>query len=332
MGFFPYLVVLLCLWVTVLLLQAVGLWGLTKHILHLLLMIFYGFLFAWVLEPWIMRYKIGTRVIRVVFVYLMFGLFCGLILWACIPRFVLLWKDITMEFPNWMMMVKQQIPETIWNQGYQLMVQKTVGFMDGMGNVGMIFMSAFFISIDMEHLKRLYHQFFHFSFLDENFYHTACNIIYQYTKGVGLDLLFLFLSASVLLWLFQFPNAFVYAILLALFNLFPVIGPLVGWLFISAIAWLSYQQFPMVLIVLLFLLQQIESNWIQPLIFKKVMELRPTLTFISLLVCGGLFGVMGMIFSPIVAGIVQLMFRSFLFSKKRKTVGTWDEVWYNFQD
>ncbi|MDD6467459.1 MAG: AI-2E family transporter [Erysipelotrichaceae bacterium] len=313
-------------------LQAIGLWDLTIHVFHLLLMIGYGFVFAWILEPWIMKWNFSSRMVRVFLVYLILGGIGSLLLWACIPQMIVLLQDMVQVFPKWLFIIKQQIPEELWTQGYQFMFQKTMGLMDGMTNFGMVFMSAFFISIDMDHIKNLYHRLFSVSFFDENFYYTSYNIIYQYTKGIGLDLLFLFLTTSLLLSLFQFPNAPVYAILLAFFNLFPVIGPLIGWLFLTMIALLSYQEFPFLLIVLLFIIQQIESNWVQPFIFKKVMELRPTLTLVSLFICGRLFGLFGMMISPIVAGIVQLMFRSFLFSKKQKTVGTWEEVWYNFQD
>ena len=62
------------------------------------------------------------------------------------------------------------------------------------------------------------------------------------------------------------------------------------------------------------------------------MHLQPIVTLISLFICGSVFGIFGMLFSPIIAGIVQLVFRSFLFSKRTKSVGSWEDVWYNFED
>ena len=168
--------------------------------------------------------------------------------------------------------------------------------------------------------------------MDSNFVKTADSIIFQYTKGVLMDLCILYVVFCSVLYFFQFPESFIVAAILALSNLFPIFGPLLGFIVFVCMCLVSYEKFPVVLVVLIFVWQQMESNWIQPLIFKKVMHLKPIVTLISLFVCGSLFGIFGMLFSPIIAGIVQLIFRSFIFSKRNKTVGSWEDVWYNFED
>ncbi len=84
--------------------------------------------------------------------------------------------------------------------------------------------------------------------------------------------------------------------------------------------------------LIVWILQQVESNVIQPLIFNKTMDVRPILTFISLFVCDALFGIPGVLLSPIVASIIQITFRSYLHSKTSDKVGEWEDIWYDFDD
>ena len=85
---------------------------------------------------------------------------------------------------------------------------------------------------------------------------------------------------SILLFIFQFPESFIVAAILALSNLFPIFGPLFGFVVFVLLCLMMYPQFPFLLVILVFVFQQIESNWIQPLIFKKVMHLKPIVTLI----------------------------------------------------
>ena len=78
-----------------------------------------------------------------------------------------------------------------------------------------------------------------------------------------------------------------------------------------------------------FIQLQVLKTRVQPLIFKKVMNLRPVYTLIALLAGGCFFGMIGIILAPILAAIVQLAYRSYLFAKCTETVGTWETVWYN---
>ena len=121
------------------------------------------------------------------------------------------------------------------------------------------------------------------------FYKTSSRVVYHYLRGLALDLLFLMITVSVLLLIFSVPNAVFYAIMLCAVQSDSLSGrngrsdrdP-------ACAIFLQPAQIPWVLGVLLWLIQQIEANWVQPLIFKKVMNLRPVYTLIALL-AGGLF-------------------------------------------
>ena len=201
---------------------------------------------------------------------------------------------------------------------------------DRLSFFGVSFLGAYFIALDMEAfgriLKKRLPSYQHWLL----FYKTSSRVVYHYLRGLALDLLFLMITVSVLLLIFSVPNAVFYAIMLALFNLIPYLGATVGQIVILLAQYFATGQIPWLLGVLLWLVQQIEANWVQPLIFKKVMNLRPVYTLIALLAGGCFFGMIGIILAPILAAIVQLAYRSYLFAKCTETVGTWETVWYNF--
>lgn len=310
---------------SVLLLQSMGIWNTVISLLSILMQLVYGFLLALILEVYIHRVPSSKRIIQVMVVYVCIALVLILLLWYGIPKLILWYQQITIDIPSLFLIVKEWIPDDWLLSVPSMVVEKTSSMMESVKQLGFIFTCAIFVSFDLESITK-------YIKLDTNFIKTADSIIFQYTKGVLLDLVLLYLVFSILLFIFQFPESFIVAAILALSNLFPIFGPLLGFGVFVILSLVSYDYFPFLLVVLVFIFQQIESNWIQPFIFKKVMHLKPIVTLISLFVCGKLFGIFGMLFSPIIAGIVQLVIRSFVFSKRNKTVGSWEDVWYNFED
>ncbi|MBQ9841461.1 MAG: AI-2E family transporter [Erysipelotrichaceae bacterium] len=285
----------------------------------------YGFLLSLILEVYIHRVPSNKRIVQVMVVYVCIALVLILLLWYGIPKLILWYQQITIDIPSLFLLVKEWIPDDWLLSVPSMVVEKTSSMMASIKQLGFIFTCSIFISFDLESITK-------YIKLDINFIKTADSIIFQYTKGVLLDLILLYLVFGILLFIFQFPESFIVAAILALSNLFPIFGPLFGFVVFVLLCLMTYPQFPFMLVILVFVFQQIESNWIQPFIFKKVMYLKPIVTLISLFICGSLFGIFGMLFSPIIAGVVQLIIRSFVFSKRNKTVGSWEDVWYNFED
>ena len=97
--------------------------------------------------------------------------------------------------------------------------------------------------------------------------------------------------------------------LLAFLNLFPYIGATIGIVLIGIIALLEYSSFPWVLFIVIFILQQIEGNLVQPMIFHKTMHVRSLLTFVFLFIMEAIFGIFGALLSPIAAAMTQIAIR-----------------------
>ena len=68
------------------------------------------------------------------------------------------------------------------------------------------------------------------------------------------------------------------------------------------------------------ILQYIESAYLQPMLFSKKLKLHPIALFISLSFFGDLFGIVGMILSPL------FLIYSFLILKLLKELNVYDKV------
>lgn len=207
----------------------------------------------------------------------------------------------------------------------QGMVSTTVFF-------SIAYVSAFFISIDLSFWKKVIHKTIPVHKRYYTFYHTFSSVVFQYLTGTIIDMLFIAISSFIVLFLFHFPNAFLYSVLLAFLNLFPYIGATIGIVLIGIIALLEYSSFPWVLFIVIFILQQIEGNLVQPMIFHKTMHVRPLLTFVFLFIMEAIFGIFGALLSPIAAAMTQIAIRSWMHSKTNDSIGKWEDIWIDFDE
>lgn len=327
-----------CLLITMILLRMLGWDSVLMAVLHALSPLVFSCLIVFLFEPFVEKLPF-PRGISCSLVY--FG-FVGLLVLGIGMMVPLVMEQgsqllneagrlrsqlAAAEFFNW---AGQLDWHGVFAAGYEAAMSATRSAVDRLSFFGVGFLGAYFIALDMEAfariLKKRLPSYQHWLL----FYKTSSRVVYHYLRGLALDLLFLMISVAVLLLIFKVPNAVFYALMLALLNLIPYLGATVGQIIILLAQYFATGQIPWMLGILLWLIQQIEANWVQPLIFKKVMNLRPIYTLIALLAGGCFFGMIGIILAPILAAIAQLAYRSYLFAKCTETVGTWESVWYNF--
>ena len=91
-------------------------------------------------------------------------------------------------------------------------------------------------------------------------------------------------------------------------NLIPFIGPLLGIIPLAIIGYSISPYVAIISIAIVLLVQLLESNIIQPLIFKNVIKLHPIEGLIGVLIFSYLFGAIGLIFSPLLVVAFKLLF------------------------
>lgn len=118
------------------------------------------------------------------------------------------------------------------------------------------------------------------------------------------------LFTYVTLTILGVPFAVPLAVLFAFFDLIPLIGSVLGGIIVGAVS--AFVDFPVALIVwavALTVYQQVENNFIQPLVYGRTVELHPLAVLVAVLIGASLLGILGALIAIPAAATVQIVLR-----------------------
>ena len=147
------------------------------------------------------------------------------------------------------------------------------------------------------------------------------DLLSRYFVGLLLQVVILFVLYSIILLVFGVNNAIAVALIAAIFNLIPYIGPLFGGIFILILTTTSYlgSDFPTVILPKLmyvligYLGVQLIDNFVnQPLIFGTSVKSHPLEIFLAILIFGLLFGIGGLIVAVPFYTAIKVIAKEFL--------------------
>ncbi|SNB02699.1 putative transporting permease [Flavobacterium psychrophilum] len=143
----------------------------------------------------------------------------------------------------------------------------------------------------------------------------------RYFIGLLIQLSIVFILYLIVLLIFGVENAFVIAFLCALLNIVPYVGPLIGSVLAAILTMISnlggdFQNdiLPTTLYVMFgfWVVQLIDNNISQPLIFSKSVNSHPLEIFLVTLISGFLFGITGMIIAIPFYTMLKVIAKEFL--------------------
>jgi predicted PurR-regulated permease PerM len=114
----------------------------------------------------------------------------------------------------------------------------------------------------------------------------------------------------ITLSLLDVPFAVPLAVLMAFLDLIPLVGATIGGVLIGVVT--LFNNFPtstIVWVLVLIIYQQVENNVIQPVVYRRTVNVHPLLVIISILVGAALLGVLGALVAIPVAGALQIVVR-----------------------
>jgi predicted PurR-regulated permease PerM len=145
-------------------------------------------------------------------------------------------------------------------------------------------------------------------------------LLSRYFIGLLIQLFIVFILYTIVLFIFGIPDAFVIAFLCAVLNIIPYIGPLIASILAAVLTMLSnlgsdFQSeiLPTTIYVLIgfWIVQVIDNNFSQPIIFSKSVSSHPLEIFLVILIAGFLFGIMGMIIAVPLYTIIKVISKEF---------------------
>ncbi|MFD1065346.1 AI-2E family transporter [Oceanobacillus locisalsi] len=301
---------------------------------------------AFLLHPfieWMHRYRIH-RGVAVLVIYLFFFGGAGYAIYRAYPLIVEQIKEVSQNFPEFISLYQNGLnkvytstsflPETVHDR-LDMFIQSLEdtmnnlsgsvigGFNDMMDAIillTVIPVLVFYFLKDYPFIKSFLFRFVPATYRDE-----TGNICKEISKGLGGYIRGQFIISAVVgaistlcwMWL-DLPYALLLGIILAIVNIIPYFGPIIGAVPAVTVAYMIQPEKALFVILIIFVIQLIESNLLSPYIMGKTVKIHPIGIIFALLLGGQLAGVIGMIISVPVFTMLKVLIQQYQLSKSRQ--------------
>lgn len=148
----------------------------------------------------------------------------------------------------------------------------------------------------------------------ESWLQLGCQIdasMRQFIQGRLLMAVFVGVATAIVLWILGVNYAVVIGAITCIADIIPYIGPLLGFLPAVIIAFIQQPMKALWVGIAFVLIQWVENNLVGPKLLGDSTGLHPLTVLLCLIIGGGMFGVLGMIFSVPVVAIVKIFWDRF---------------------
>ena len=173
--------------------------------------------------------------------------------------------------------------------------------------------SAYLLS-GKERLKLQVKKFFYALLPEKIFHKTECMvqladcIFGSFIRGQLIDSFLVGCLTFVCMWIFRFPYPLLIAAVIGITNLIPIFGPFIGAVPSFFIVLMVSPVKALWFILLIFIIQQLEGNFLAPKIMGDSVGLSGLWVMFAIIVGGGLFGIIGILIGiPVFAVIYKLV-------------------------
>ncbi len=142
-----------------------------------------------------------------------------------------------------------------------------------------------------------------FLLLFPSFYRRRADIILNecelalgnWLTGITINCLFIGISCGLGLWILQIRLVLAHALIAGILNFIPNIGPATSVIFPLMIALLDEPWKILPIFIWYFIVQNIESYWLSPIVMAKQVSLLPAVTLSAQIFCATTLGLLGLI-------------------------------------
>jgi len=160
-----------------------------------------------------------------------------------------------------------------------------------------------------------------------NYFNKVNDIFSKYIYCRVIDAVIMAVISTLVLTVLGVKYALALGFFIGCCSLIPYFGSIIGSLVAMLIALLTGGVMKMIWVfVMLFIMEQVDGNYIGPKIMGEVLEIRPLWVIFAVTVGGGLFGVLGMLISVPVVVVLKMMFDDYIKNKIEKRKITQNKV------
>lgn len=305
----------------------VGLIHFIGKIIKSLLPVFIAIFVSFMLEPLIgfLLKKDIKRKYCVLLVYISLILIGGLILYLTIPSLIEQINVFVNNVPVYFELIIKFIDKiginidtnNLANLVSDIFIGATKGIINYIGSsISALFdivlgiSGAIFLSFDFPEFRKGVKKFIPLKIKEPVIFYfkNFLPIVHKYFMGILIDSFLIFIISIVGFSIIDLDYILVVSLFITITNLIPIIGPYIGGIPAAIIGFSVSPFMGISAIVVVIIIQIIESNFMQPLILRNTIKLHPLEGILGISLFGTLFGVIGMILSPILVVAVKLLF------------------------
>jgi predicted PurR-regulated permease PerM len=134
-----------------------------------------------------------------------------------------------------------------------------------------------------------------------------------YTRGLALLVLIVGVFSTIAYFIIGLPNVLVLGLLAGIFELVPLVGPLLGAIPALLVATSLGPDVVLQVIIATFIIQTLENNIIVPRLMDRAVGVNPIASFLAFLTFGSLFGFVGALLAVPLAAVIQITLQRLLF-------------------
>lgn len=135
------------------------------------------------------------------------------------------------------------------------------------------------------------------------------NTMRAYFKGIVLVMIILSMVSALCFKLIGLELALLWGIIIGITNIIPYVGPYIGGVVVALFTLTTMPGKFLMVIIIVVVLQIIESNFITPNIESKTVKTHPLLVIFFLTFFGQIFGIFGMIIAVPVLSLLQIIIK-----------------------
>ena len=195
-----------------------------------------------------------------------------------------------------------------------VVIQSLVNLGQNAMNILLGFVIAFYLQQDKQRVIQVFKKTIYVLIRPKLYHHALVigtdidYILSGYIRGELLDSIIVGTLISVALTLIKLDFALIIGVISGIFNLIPYFGPIVGFGLAIIIGILDPDPMKAVYgAIAILIIQQIDGCYIVPRIIGEYVKLHPIIVLLAILIGGNLFGLVGMLISVPIVGLVKMI-------------------------
>lgn len=274
-------------------------------IFNLISPVLVGYVIAWILKPIVNRlsrnysYTASTIIcyFLIIVVILIFGYFLVPFIRNESKHIIPMLENIYNHIPNHILS-KIDVKQI----SYKL-INITISVKDIILNLFYSLFISYYFLVDNKRITRFIAKYTPSKLITE-----ISNNLRLFVKGTLLDTVILFGMTIISFKIIKMPYVLLLSIFIAITNIIPYIGPYIGGVPSILIGFTVSKRVGIYALIIVIILQFIESTFIHPIIMSKSLNIHPIIILIGLIIFGHFFGIIGMLISTPLVSIIKSLY------------------------